>query len=62
MPTSSLRLIAPPKAGTYALYHETYISKVKDQDPFHVLESLVLSFKALLSDVPDEKEEFRYAE
>jgi uncharacterized damage-inducible protein DinB len=61
MSASSLRLIAPPKAGTYAPYYETYISKVKE-DPFHLLEGLVLNFKALLSEVPDEKEEYRYAE
>lgn len=55
-------MIAPPSSGTYAPYYETYISKLKGQDPVHLLESLVLDFKALLSGVPDEMEDFRYAE
>ena len=55
-------MINPPEAGTYAPFYETYISKLKGQDPIRLLEKLVLDFKALLSEVPDEKEEFRYAE
>ncbi|MDQ3108328.1 MAG: DinB family protein [Bacteroidota bacterium] len=60
--SNSLPMIAPPAAGTYAAFYETYISKLNGQDPVHVLERLVLEFKALLSEVPDEKEGFRYAE
>jgi uncharacterized damage-inducible protein DinB len=55
-------MISPPSPGTYAPYYETYISKLNGQDPIRVLGSLILDFKALLSEVPDEKEEFRYAE
>ncbi|MEO5643586.1 MAG: DinB family protein [Bacteroidia bacterium] len=55
-------MITLPSTGSYAPYYETYISKLKGQDPIRVLESLVLDFKALLSEVPDEMEEFRYAE
>ena len=54
-------MITPPEAGTYAPYYETYIGKIKGQDPLRLLEKLVLDFKVLLSEVPDEKEEFRYA-
>ena len=59
---TSSTIIAPPAAGTYNPYFDTYISYVKGQNPIRLLESLVLDFKALLSEVPDEKEEFRYAE
>lgn len=55
-------MVTPPATDTYAPYYETYISKLKGQDPIHLLESLVLDFKALLSGVPDEMEDFRYAE
>jgi hypothetical protein len=55
-------MIAPPAAGTYNPYYETYIRKLNGRNPLKVLEELVLEFKVLLSEVPDEKEEFRYAE
>lgn len=55
-------MVTLPSPTTYAPYYETYISKLKGQDPIRLLESLVLDFKALLSEIPDEKEEFRYAE
>lgn len=54
-------MIHLPAAGTYAPYFDTYISKVKGQDPIQLLKSQILDFKALLSEVPDEHEEFRYA-
>lgn len=55
-------MVTLPSTDTYAPYYETYISKLKGQDPIRLLEGLVLDFKALLSGVPDEKEDFRYAE
>lgn len=55
-------MITPPKSGTYAPFYETYISKSAGENPIKILEALVLDFKALLSEVPDELEEFRYAE
>lgn len=55
-------MISTPSKDTYAPYYETYIGKLQGQDPIRVLESLVLDFKALLSGVPDEMEDFRYAE
>ncbi|CAN5859703.1 DinB family protein [soil metagenome] len=55
-------MVTLPSTDSYAPFYETYISKLKGQDPIRVLESLVLDFKALLSEVPDEMEEFRYAE
>lgn len=54
-------MITPPDAGTYAKYYDTYISKIKT-DPLKLLESQVIDFKALLSEIPSEKEEYRYAE
>jgi uncharacterized damage-inducible protein DinB len=61
MPTSSRPPITPPETGHYNPYYETYIGKIKGQDPMQLLGRLVLDFKALLSEVPDDKEEFRYA-
>jgi uncharacterized damage-inducible protein DinB len=55
-------MIARPVQGTYAPYFEPYINLVGTNNPIRVLESLVLGFKALLSEIPEEKEEFRYAE
>jgi hypothetical protein len=55
-------MIQPPIPGTFAAYHEAYISKVSGRDPLRLLESQVLDFKVLLSEVPDEKEDFRYAD
>jgi uncharacterized damage-inducible protein DinB len=55
-------MITAPAKDTYAPYYETYISKIAGRDPLRLLESLVLDFKVLLSEVPDEKEGFRYAD
>ncbi len=55
-------MISPPIAGSYDPYFDTYISKVNGKDPIKLLAALVLDFKALLSEVPDELENFRYAE
>jgi hypothetical protein len=55
-------MITPPSKETYAPYYETYIGKIAGSDPVKLLESLVLDFKVLLSEVPDEMEDFRYAD
>ncbi len=55
-------MITPPTSESFAPYYEKYVSKLSGQDPLHLLESLVLDFKVLLSEVPDEKEDFRYAD
>ncbi len=55
-------MITPPPPGTYAPYYETYIQLIAGRDPMRLLESLVLDLKALLSEIPEEKEQFRYAE
>lgn len=55
-------MIQPPASGSYAPFYETYIGKIAGRDPIRLLESQVLELKALLSEVPDEQEEFRYAE
>ncbi|HTL80553.1 MAG TPA: DinB family protein [Bacteroidia bacterium] len=58
MPTK--KTITPPTAGTFAPYYLRYIDLVKG-DPIRLLESQILDFKALLSEIPEEKEEFAYA-
>jgi uncharacterized damage-inducible protein DinB len=55
-------MIARPIPGTYAPYFEPYINLVGPKNPIHVLESLVFGFKALLSEIPEEKEQYSYAE
>lgn len=55
-------MITAPASGSYAPYYETYIGKLAGRDPLKVLESQVLDFKALLSEVPEEMEEHRYAD
>jgi uncharacterized damage-inducible protein DinB len=55
-------MITPPSPGTYAPFYETYIGKMTGRDPIRILQSQVLDFKALISEIPSEKEEFRYAE
>ncbi|HEU4719682.1 MAG TPA: DinB family protein [Bacteroidia bacterium] len=55
-------MITPPPSTDYAAYYETYISLIRGRDPLKMLESQVFDFKALLSEIPAEKEEFRYAE
>jgi uncharacterized damage-inducible protein DinB len=55
-------MITAPKAGTYPGYYEPFLKLVGEKDPFKLLKSSVLDFKALLSEVEDEKENFAYAE
>ena len=55
------REIQPPAPGTYAPYYESYIQKISGKNPLSFLESQVLDFKALLSEIPDELEGFAYA-
>jgi uncharacterized damage-inducible protein DinB len=54
-------MIHPPVAGTYAPYYEPYIGLVAVRDPMKLMQSSILDFKALLSEVPDEKEDYAYA-
>ncbi|HLG03826.1 MAG TPA: DinB family protein [Bacteroidia bacterium] len=53
-------MITRPAAGTYDAYYQSYIDEVKS-DPILILESQVLDFKAFMSEIPAEKEEYRYA-
>lgn len=55
-------MIEAPKPGTYAPFYSGYVEQLTGQNPIKILESQVLDFKALLSEVPLEQEEFRYAE
>lgn len=53
-------MIKPPVSGSYAPYYETYIKRLVGTDAIKLLESSLLDFKFLLSEVSDEKENFRY--
>lgn len=55
-------MITAPPSETFATYYEKYITRLDGKDPLHTLESLILDLKVLLSEVPDEKEDFRYAQ
>jgi hypothetical protein len=52
--------IQRPKEGEYAKYYENYINKAGDKI-FKILESQVLDVRALMSEVPFEKENYSYA-
>jgi uncharacterized damage-inducible protein DinB len=51
-----------PISGTYHPYFDNYISKVTVDNPMKLLREQIIDFKALLSEVPEELEEHRYAE
>jgi hypothetical protein len=51
-----------PKPSEYPSYYEPYISLVKDDNVLRVLEDQVLSVQAVLSEVPEEREDFTYAD
>lgn len=55
-------MITAPSSESFAAYYETYISKLAGNDPVRVLEASILDLKVLLSEVPDEKEDYRYAD
>lgn len=51
-----------PQPGTYNDYLINYISLVPGNNPLHTLKEQILDFKALLSEVAFEHEDYRYAE
>ncbi len=56
-----MKVIAPPPAGTYTEYQKRYVDLLQGKNPLQVLESQVLDFKVLLSEVPYEMEDHAYA-
>lgn len=50
-----------PQAGEFAPYYSRYIDLVKG-DPLRAMDAQVLDFQALLAEVPEDKEDYRYAE
>lgn len=57
-----MKVIAPPPAGTYSEYQKRYVDLLEGKNPLAVLESQVLDFKVLLSEIPFEMEGHAYAE
>lgn len=57
-----MKVITPPLPGTYTEYQKRYVDLLEGKNPLAVLESQVLDFKVLLSEVPYEMEEHAYAE
>lgn len=57
-----MKVIAPPTPGTYSEYQKRYVDLLQGKNPLAVLESQVLDFKVLLSEVPFEKEDHAYAD
>lgn len=55
-------MIGPPQAGEFGPYYARYIDLVRDPDPMHLMKTKVMDLQALLSEVPEEKEDYRYAE
>jgi hypothetical protein len=53
--------IQRPQPGEFAKYHETYLNLTGD-NIFKILEDQVLEVRALMSEVPFEKENYAYAD
>lgn len=51
-----------PQKNEYPAYYESYIAQVKSDNVIRVLEDQILTMQNILSDVPEEKEDFTYAE
>lgn len=51
-----------PEAHEYPEYFKSYIDLVKDEDVFRALESQILAMQAFLSEIPEDKENYTYAE
>jgi uncharacterized damage-inducible protein DinB len=57
-----MKLISPPLAGVASDYQQRYINLVGNNNVLALLETQILDFKALLSEVPFEQEDYAYAE
>jgi uncharacterized damage-inducible protein DinB len=51
-----------PEATEYVPYFHQYIQLVKGDHPIKALENQIIAMQAFLSEIPEEKENFRYAE
>lgn len=56
-----MKIITPPTEGTFTEYQKGYINLVGTNNVLRLLESQVLAFKALLSEIPFENEGYAYA-
>lgn len=56
-----MKIISPPAEGTYTAYQKRYVDRIGNRSVLAVLESQVLDFKALLSEIPYEMEGHAYA-
>ncbi len=57
-----MKHINPPKAEALNDYQSTYVNLIGTRNVLSVLESQILDFKALLSEIPYESEDYSYAE
>ena len=51
-----------PEPSEYAPYYQKYIDLVKDDNPIKALQNQIIAMQAFLSEIPEEKENYRYAE
>lgn len=51
-----------PKAQTYPVYYEKYISLIKEENVIEALTNNLESIKTIISNIPLSKEDFAYAE
>jgi hypothetical protein len=54
-------MITRPQSKDYPIYYEPYIKLVRDEDALKALDTGILKMQALLSDIPEEKENYAYA-
>lgn len=50
-----------PEPGEYAPYYQRYIDLVKGDNPIKALENQIIAMQAFLSEIPEDKENYRYA-
>ena len=51
-----------PETIEFAPYYQKYIDLVKGDNPIKALENQIIAMQAFLSEIPEEKENYRYAE
>lgn len=51
-----------PASTEYAPYYQKYIDLVKGDNPIKALQDQIIAMQAFLSEIPEEKENYRYAE
>ncbi len=50
-----------PESNEYAPYYKRYIDLVKNDHPIKALGNQIIAMQAFLSEIPEEKENYRYA-